>query len=80
MSVVRGSIVRAKAGREKDNFFVVLGVESAYAYIADGRTRKLEKPKKKKLIHLAPANKVYEGLIETNPQIKRILNDFKNGG
>ena len=29
---------------------------------------------------LAPANKVYEGSIETNPQIKRILNDFKNGG
>ena len=42
MSIVRGSIVRAKAGREKDNFFVVLGVESGYAYIADGRTRKLE--------------------------------------
>lgn len=80
MSIVRGSIVRAKAGREKDNFFVVLGVESGYAYIADGRTRKLEKPKKKKLIHLAPVNKVYEGSIETNPQIKRILKDFKNGG
>ena len=48
MSIVRGSIVRAKAGREKDNFFVVLRVESGYAYIADGRTRKLEKPKKKK--------------------------------
>lgn len=80
MSIVRGSIVRAKAGREKDGFFVVLSVESGYAYIADGRTRKIEKPKKKKLIHLSPANKVYEGSFETNPQIKRILNDFKNGG
>lgn len=80
MSVVRGSIVRAKAGRDKDGFFVVLKVESGYAYIADGRTRKIEKPKKKKLIHLSPANTVIEGSLETNPQIKRALSQFENGG
>lgn len=80
MSIVRGSIVRAKAGREKGGFFVVLKVESGFAFIADGRTRRVEKPKKKKLIHLSASNKVYEGSLETNPQIKRILSQFKNGG
>ena len=80
MSIVKGSIVKAKAGRDKDGFFVVLKVESGYAYIADGRTRKIEKPKKKKLIHLSPANTVIEGSLETNLQIKRALSQFKNGG
>lgn len=80
MSIVKGSVVRAKAGREKGSFFVALKVEDGYAYIADGKTRRIEKPKKKKLIHLSAANKVIESSLETNPQIKRILSQFKNGG
>ncbi len=80
MSIVKGSIVRAMAGRDKENFFVVLKCDGSYAYIADGKRRKLENPKKKKLIHLAPTNTVIEGSLETNPQIKRVLNQFKNGG
>lgn len=80
MSIVRGSIVRAKAGRDKGRFFVVLRLEANYAYIADGKTRRIEKPKKKKLIHLSPANTVIQGSFETNPQIKRILHNFNNGG
>ena len=80
MNIVKGSVVRANAGRDKGGFFVVLELDSVYAYIADGKRRRIEKPKKKKLIHLAPANRVYEGSFETNPQIKRYLKDFNNGG
>ena len=81
MDFKRGSIVRAKAGRDKGGFFIVVAVDKNFAYIADGRQRKAEKPKKKKLIHLAPTNTVIEGSFETNPKIKRILNEFiKNGG
>lgn len=80
MSIVKGSIVRAMAGRDKENFFVVLEVDAKYALIADGKRRKIEHPKKKKLIHLAPTKTVIEGSLETNPQIKRVLSQFKNGG
>ncbi|MEE1319415.1 MAG: KOW domain-containing RNA-binding protein [Ruminococcus sp.] len=80
MSIEKGSIVRAMAGRDKENFFVVLEVDSKYALIADGKRRKVEHPKKKKLIHLAPTKTVIEGSLETNPQIKRVLSQFKNGG
>lgn len=80
MNIVEGSVVRAKAGREKGGFFIVLSVGDGYAYIADGKTRRIEKPKKKKLIHLSASNKVIESSLETNPQIKRILSQFKNGG
>jgi ribosomal protein L14E/L6E/L27E len=80
MNIVKGSIVKAKAGRDKDGFFVVLDVFSAFALIADGKRRKVEHPKKKKLKHLEATETVIEGSLETNPQIRKILNNFKNGG
>ena len=52
MNTVKGSIVKAVAGREKNGFFVVLDFDSVFAYIADGTRRKVEKRKKKKQIHI----------------------------
>ncbi len=79
MTIQKGSVVRALAGRDKDGFFVVLGVEDSYALIADGKRRRIQSPKRKKLIHLAPTNTVYQGSIETNPQLRKALREF-NGG
>ncbi len=79
MTIQKGSVVRALAGRDKDGFFVVLGVEGSYALIADGKRRRIQSPKRKKLIHLAPTNTVYQGSIETNPQLRKALREF-NGG
>lgn len=50
----RGTIVRSKAGHDKHELFIVLRVEDGFAYLADGRSRPYEKPKKKRLIHLRP--------------------------
>ena len=47
-----GSVVMSKMGRDKGNCFLVLSVKDNYAQIADGDIRKIEKPKKKKLMHL----------------------------
>ena len=77
MNTVKGSIVKALAGREKGGFFVVLDCDSVYATIADGKRRTVLKPKKKKLIHISPTGTVIEGSIKTNPQIRKILNDFR---
>ena len=49
MDIVKGSVVRAKAGRDKDKFFVVLQTDGEYALIADGKRRRVEHPKRKKL-------------------------------
>lgn len=81
MNIVKGSIVRANAGRDKNSFFIVLDTDSQYAYIADGKRRRLEHPKKKNLIHLDATNTVIKGSFKTNPQIKKVLNEFiKDGG
>lgn len=80
MDIVKGSIVRSKAGKDKGVYFVVLEIEGGYALIADGRRRRVEKPKRKKLIHLAATSSVYEGSAQTNPQIRKVLFSFNYGG
>jgi len=52
MDVKQGLIVRSKAGRDKGDWFVVLECDNDYAFIADGDSRKVESPKRKKLKHL----------------------------
>ena len=49
-----GRIVRAKAGREKDGYYCVVGVdqEKGYLLLADGKRRRLAAPKRKKEAHV----------------------------
>ena len=54
MDCVRGQIMRSLKGHDKGDFQVVLKTDGAYAYMADGKRRRMEAPKKKKLMHLAP--------------------------
>ncbi len=72
-----GMIVRAKAGRDKNSFFVITSLEDNFAFIADGKRRKVEKPKKKKLIHLAATNTVV-GDFDTNRKVRKILSEFQD--
>ena len=47
-------VVRSKAGRDSGRLFLVVRIlDEEHLMIADGDLRKLEKPKKKKLRHLA---------------------------
>lgn len=55
-----GQLVRSKAGRDKGSDLVVLRVENGYVYVADGKRRKLENPKKKKLRHVQASGKISE--------------------
>ncbi len=49
-----GSIVTSKAGRDKGRAFVVIAAEGdEFVMLADGETRKVSRPKKKKLKHLS---------------------------
>ena len=72
MNIQKGSIVRAKSGRDKGKFFLVLSVEGHFAFIADGKTRKLENRKTKNLLHLAATAVVYTDSAENNMQLKRM--------
>ena len=48
-----GMVVKALAGRDAGQWFVVCAVEGGFALIADGKSRPLARPKRKALKHLA---------------------------
>ncbi|MCD7778778.1 MAG: KOW domain-containing RNA-binding protein [Clostridiales bacterium] len=53
-----GQMVYSKNGRDKGEAFIIVGIEGDYLLLADGKRRKLEKPKRKKMIHVQKVNKV----------------------
>ena len=59
-----GSIAYSKSGRDSGSYYLIVGLEGEFAYIADGRIRKLAKPKKKKLKHLRLRGEVNESIGE----------------
>ena len=60
MDISRGSLVYSRAGRDKGMLFLVLETDGEYVYLTDGDTRKVLKPKKKKLKHINKTNTVLE--------------------
>lgn len=75
MDFQTGQIVKAKAGRDKDGFFIIIKLDGKFAYIANGKRRKVDLPKKKKLIHLVPTATVVQD-FRTNREIIRILSEY----
>jgi len=78
MEVRRGQIMRSLAGHDKGDFQTVLKLEGEFAYMADGKRRKLENPKKKKLKHMAPTGTcLSEESLSTNRQIRMALTQYR---
>jgi ribosomal protein L14E/L6E/L27E len=50
--IIKSCVVRALAGRDKGKLFFVSDTDGEYVYLADGKTRKIENPKRKKLKHV----------------------------
>ena len=78
MEVVKGIVVKAIAGRDRGSIFVVkeLTENSGYVLIADGKTRKLESPKKKSIKHLRFTNTVIDINDITNKKLKMALRNL----
>ena len=47
-----GDIVFSLAGHDKGRVYIVLDTEDGFVYIVDGKTKKLNKPKRKNLKHV----------------------------
>ena len=46
-------VVVSNAGRDRDQLFYVIGTEGVYTLLANGKDRRLEKPKRKKVKHVS---------------------------
>ena len=51
MDIAAGDLVQATAGRESGKLFYVWEVQDEYLLLADGKSRKIEAPKRKKRKH-----------------------------
>lgn len=84
MEIRKSDIVRAVAGRDKGMIFFVIETDGEYAQIANGKQRRLEKPKSKKLKHLLyycegdcrTGEKLRSGEKVTNNDLRRALASF----
>jgi ribosomal protein L14E/L6E/L27E len=82
--IVKGQIVFSKAGRDKNHYFIVIDYQTPYVYLVDGKTRRLETPKKKKDKHIQVTHYVDVELQEAllnethinNADIRKSLSQF----
>ena len=80
-------IVISLNGRDEGKYFFVLGVEDEFVLLADGKGRKIEKPKRKKLKHIKFAAKSECRVSEkirnnekiTNSDLRRALAQYGAG-
>lgn len=74
MKLEIGRVVCSKAGRDKGGFLAVVGYEGEYLLLADGKERPLERPKRKRRIHLSVTGTVLEGYsLRSNRELRRAL-------
>ena len=82
-----GGIVISKRGRDKGRPLVIVGLDGAYLYLADGTLRKLERPKRKKTMHVQitesiseeTAGKLAAGSLQ-DADLRKVLLRFGNNG
>lgn len=80
-----GEFAKSKAGHDKEEIFIIINIEEEYVYLVDGKSRILDKPKKKKIKHIQVINQIDEELqrkLETNlilrdEDIKRAIKSYK---
>lgn len=89
MDIVRSDIVKSTAGRDKGKFFFVLEEEEEeFLLLADGKTRKIESPKRKKRKHAVfaarydcrVAEKIRSDEKITNSELRKTLAAFGEEG
>ena len=84
MDISKSDIVLSLAGRDKGKLFYVMDTEDNFVILADGKGRKLENPKRKKLKHVRRvtrtetrvALKILNGDKVLNSELRRDLATF----
>ncbi len=85
MDIRKSDIVCVRNGRHEGKYFFVVDMEEDFAEIADGRIRRIEKPKRKKLKHIdfagrssnSAAEKLKSGDAVTNSELRKALAEFR---
>ena len=87
MRIEKADVVISLNGRDEGKRFLVIETEDEYSFLADGKGRRVEKPKRKKNKHLKledrsvgqTAEKLRSGERITNNEIRRALAVYAAG-
>ena len=73
----------SRAGHDRDTVYVVLAADDTYFWLADGKRRKLENPKKIKQMHVQVVKHLPKALLQEmgsitlDAHIRKILKSYK---
>ena len=81
MEISKSDIVISLAGHDKGKLFYVIDTDGVYVTLVDGKQRRVEKPKRKKLIHVRKvlrsdstlAQRIRSGEHVLNSELRREL-------
>ena len=84
MEIEIAHIVMSLNGRDKGKRFIIIGTEEEFSLLADGKGRKIEKPKRKKNKHMKSEGLIDNQIAEklrfsqkvTNSEIRRALAEY----
>lgn len=77
MEFVSGMVVISSAGHDDGCWFVVTGADGRYAYIADGKERRLNSPKKKNVKHIRRTSHTISTDALTDKKLRKALNALR---
>lgn len=80
-----GEFAKSKAGHDKDEIFIIINIEDEYVFLVDGKSRRIEKPKKKKKKHIQVINfiddelrnKLNDNVLIRDEDIKKAIKCYK---
>ena len=76
MKLLKGSVVRAEAGRDGGKYFAVVDADEKYCLIADGKSRKLSSPKRKNIKHIRVTDSMIDLNDITDKKLRNTLKQF----
>lgn len=74
-----GCVVKALAGKEKGQFFVIVGLDDKCAYLSDGKRLRKNNPKKKSFKHIKLADSCAlneSEILDKNDRVNALIRKF----
>lgn len=72
---MQGKLAISKFGHDKDSIYVIIKEEAANVYLADGRLKTVDKPKKKNKKHIQIIKKLPKEITEMLPTDREFRNE-----
>ena len=72
-----GFLASSKAGHDKNKIYVIIKEDAEYVWLADGKIKTVEKPKKKKKKHIQLVTYFYNEEIRNSLSEGKVVSDLE---